>query len=242
MKTTQKTIAIVGATGGIGSVLARVFHAQGWNVALASRTKEKLDALEQSLGAERTLVVPMDATNDEDAQKLFRLTKEKWGKVDAVVIAAGTWKRLSLRDSVKDARALADAHYKGIYLPSYIVGIVAAQFFLEQGDGLIANISSHAAIRHELLGNVSYTPMKSASRSLMLVLRNELTEFVGTNVRVTDIEPAIVNTPDARALLDTKEKQEKAVQPEDIAQWIVDHIDDKDIPATQLFDSDLKLA
>ncbi|MEO0730033.1 MAG: SDR family NAD(P)-dependent oxidoreductase, partial [Pseudomonadota bacterium] len=40
-----KTLYISGASTGIGEATARAAHAAGWNVALAARTRDKLDAL-----------------------------------------------------------------------------------------------------------------------------------------------------------------------------------------------------
>lgn len=232
----NKTIIVIGATGGIGRVCARVFSEAGANVVLSARGEEKLAVLQETLPSKRTLSVPADASNAADIERVFAESKKRFGGVDAVLIAAGSWKQLSIDASISDALALAENHFHGLFLPSFVVGYVAQKFFQEQGSGLVANISSHAAIRPELSGNLTYGPMKAASRHFMLALKHEL---FGAGVRVTDLEPAIVNTPEATALLDTPEKRAQAVQPEAIAVWLIEHFDDPLIPETQLFDSSL---
>lgn len=233
-----KNIIVVGASGGIGSVLSQVFCEAGHKVALAARGAEKLLALQKELGEENSIVVPTDASKVTDIENLFTMTKEAFGTVDVIVISAGTWKQLGVEDSTSEAESLVQEHYEKIFLPSFLIGFVAQKFFTKQGHGLIANISSHAAIRPDLPGNLTYGPFKAASRHFMHALRNELK---ATNVRITDIEPAIVYTKDTATLLDTDEKRKGAVQPEDIAHWILEHINDEDIPDSILFSSNVEV-
>jgi short-subunit dehydrogenase len=230
----DKVIIIVGATGGIGSVLAREFLSSEASITLFSRTESRLLDLNSQLSSPRTLVVAGDASKPEDIENVFKKTAEKFGRVDGVIIAAGTWKRLSIDEPVETALQLSDSHYQALFLPPFITGYIAQRFFRNQGEGVIVNISSHAAIRPELEGNLTYGPMKAAGHHYMKALRNELKD---TKVRVTDILPAIVNTPDAINLLDTEEKKRGAVQPEDIAKWIIENFDNPDIPEEKLFDS-----
>lgn len=228
-----KTIIIIGV-GGIGSVLAKEFVEAGANVTISSRTKDRLVALEQKLASDRVLAVVADASKPEGIESVFVQTKFAFGQVDAVVIAAGTWKQLSIDAPVAEATDLATSHYQALFLPSFVTGYYAQRFFREQGTGLIINISSHAALRPELPGNLTYGPMKAASHHFMLALRHELE---GSKVRVADIAPAIVNTLDAVSLLNTEEKRAKAVQPEAIAKWIIDNFDNPKIEATKIFDA-----
>ncbi len=237
MKLDNRTIIVVGASGGIGSKLCQSFYREGANVVLTARTREKLEQVRYSLGEERTLVVPADASDPAAVRDLFSRTKEKFGRVDAVVISAGSWARLSINDSSKQAVELLDTHFAVILKPAFIVGFELQKLLREQGSGLIANISSHAAIRTELKGNLTYGPMKAAARWFILGLRNEL---AGTGVRVTDIQPALVNTPETQKLM-RPEDYSRAVQPEEIADWLMEHFDDPEIPAEKLFDSQVKL-
>lgn len=233
----NKVIIIIGATGGIGRVLSKRFVEAGATVVLSSRSEDKLRDLSEDVG-EKALPIQADASRLEDVEALFKKTQEHFGTIDAVVMTAGSWKRLTTDEPTSVAADLARSHFDALFLPSFVVGYIAQKFMREQGHGLIVNLSSHAAFRPELKGNLTYGPMKAASRHFILSLRHELE---GTGVRLTDIEPAIVNTPDNSKLLDTPEKQAGAVQPEDIASWIIEHFDDPEIPATKLFDSKIVL-
>lgn len=234
----NKTVIVIGATGGIGSVLSKSFFREGSNLVLVSRTEKNLRALAEGMESARVLIMPADASKKEDMERVFSSAKEKFGKVDVVIIAAGTWKQLSIDESPTVAVDLARFHFDSIFLPGFVVGFIAQKFFREQGSGLIVNISSHAALRPELAGNLTYGPMKAASRHFMLALEHELKR---SGIQVCDIAPAIVNTPDAAHLLDTDEKKAKAVQPEAIAEWLIDHVDDEHIESTKLFDSEIVL-
>jgi len=234
----DKTIIVIGATGGIGSVLVKEFLLAGANVCLSARTESTLLELNEKLASPNTLVIQADASKPEDVEIIFSKTTEKFGRVDGVVIAAGKWKILSIDEPLSTAFDLSNVHYQAHFLPTFLTGYIAQKFFRNEGGGLIINISSHAAFRPELLGNLTYGPMKAAAHHYMLALRNELKN---TNVRVSDIAPAIVNTSEMASLLNTTEKRNGAVQPEAIAEWIIRNFDNPNIPEYKLFDSTVVL-
>src|SRR3989344_2264149 len=132
-----KTIIVVGATGGIGRVLSLIFHKLGANVVMAARTEDRLRFLQDSLGEERTLIVQADATVVIDVKWLCEAAKKKFGSIDAVVISAGSWERLSIQDSAERALVSQERLFLSIYLPTTVVGSVAQEFFRRQGFGLI---------------------------------------------------------------------------------------------------------
>lgn len=232
---TNKTIIVLGATGGIGSALVKRFYEENYNIVISSRTLENLNALASEFDPSRILVVAGDATNKNDVINVFSEAQKRFEIIDAVVITTGEWERSGLDTPLDDLIEIAEKHFKVFFLPSLVVEGYASDFFQKQGHGLIANISSHAAIRPKLKNNFTYAAMKAAARSLTISLRDALKE---TKVRTTDIQPAIVNTPKAPL---TDEQRPLAVQPKAIAQWIIDNIDNPDIPEEKLFDSPIVL-
>ena len=233
-----KTIIIVGASGGIGSVLAREFNKEGANLILSARNKEKLDAVKRSLPNKHSAVIPTDASSMQEVNALFQKAKRKFGRIDAVITSVGTWDRLTFSDNLKKAEEMFDRHYKSILKPAFDIAFTAQQYFRRQKSGLIVNISSHAAVRPYLKGNDSYGPMNAAKRQLILCLAAELAD---TEVRFCDIQPATVNTIENRKFLKSEEKRRAAVQPEAIAEWIIQNFNNFDIPLEKLFDSSVKL-
>ena len=231
-----KVIAIFGGSGDIGRELASEFSLAGANLALIARDLDRLKAVAQNFDQTKVRIIKADASNEEDLLRVFDGIMAYYGRLDAVVISVGTHDWLKIDARPAKAREMFTKHFQSIFLPSAMAGLVAEQFFRAQGGGLIVDISSHAAVRTDLPGNLSYAPMKAASRSFMLSLHHDVSELTD-KVRICDIQPAIVNTPSNAGALDTEEKRRKAVQPEEIAEWIIEHFYDPKIPVEKRFDA-----
>jgi meso-butanediol dehydrogenase / (S,S)-butanediol dehydrogenase / diacetyl reductase len=87
----EKTIVVTGASSGIGEETARRFSAEGANVVVVARRRERLDALVEELGAEWTLAVMTDVTKREDLEATMRAAAERFGGIDVLVSNAGTY-------------------------------------------------------------------------------------------------------------------------------------------------------
>ncbi|MFN8637381.1 MAG: SDR family oxidoreductase [Chloroflexota bacterium] len=100
----DRVVMVVGATGGIGSAIAEAFAAEGAQLALVGRDQQKLDALAAKLGprnlSHRTFTC--DLLDAEQPQAVVRAAEAHFGRLDAVVLAAGNARRGSL-DEVSDA-------------------------------------------------------------------------------------------------------------------------------------------
>jgi NAD(P)-dependent dehydrogenase (short-subunit alcohol dehydrogenase family) len=203
---------------------------------LASRTEKKLKALAEELG-ERALAVPTDVSDWERVRDLFEAALWRFGHLHAVIVTVGKWAQLGAETPVDAAVELAREHFQTFFLSPFVLGLTAGHFFGSNGGGLFVNISSQAAVR-QLLGNLTYGPMKSASRQFTLSLLHEL---AASGFRAVDIQPAIVNTRDNSDALGTDERRALAVQPEAIATWLIEHFDDPDLPAEKRFDSEVIL-
>jgi short-subunit dehydrogenase involved in D-alanine esterification of teichoic acids len=83
--------------------------------------------------------------------------------------------------------------------------------------------------------------MKAASHALIYNLIHELKINKIVNIKACDLMPAIVNTKEAAKWLDTAEKKAMAVQPEAIAAWIIENVDNDHIESEKLFLSKLVL-
>ena len=86
-----KIALITGASGGIGSCIARRFAQDGISLALLGRSKEKLAATDASVreyGVE-TLLLPGDLLDDAYLEDCFAAVKERFGGLDILVNNAG---------------------------------------------------------------------------------------------------------------------------------------------------------
>ena len=91
MELKGKTALITGASGGIGSCIARRFAQDGISLALLGRSKEKLAATAASIreyGVE-TLLLPGDLLDDAYLEDCFAAVKERFGGLDILVNNAG---------------------------------------------------------------------------------------------------------------------------------------------------------
>ncbi|MAB12600.1 3-oxoacyl-[acyl-carrier-protein] reductase [Parvibaculum sp.] len=85
---TGKSALVTGASGGIGSEIARALHAQGATVALSGTRKEALDGLASELG-ERAHVLPCNLSDGEAVDALPKQAEEAMGGMDILINNAG---------------------------------------------------------------------------------------------------------------------------------------------------------
>lgn len=235
---TNKTFIIFGASGGIGKGMTKHLLETGNNVVISSRTKSDLETLAAAFDKNRVLVVPADASNQEQIKEVFRAAVEKFSKVDAVIISIGEWKKLYLTANDLEDEETTERDYQLFFKTPKKVIKAAIDYFKTVGGGLIANISSHAAIKPELTGNQSYGPMKAAIHHYIKSLPHEFNEHGITGIRVTDLMPAAVDTGKFQL---SDEQKEKLIQPQELSEWILNHLGDPNIPITHVFDKGLVL-
>ncbi|HEV7661865.1 MAG TPA: SDR family NAD(P)-dependent oxidoreductase [Allosphingosinicella sp.] len=176
------TIMITGATAGIGMASARRFAATGWTVIATGRRRERLDALAAELGeCVRPIVLDMRDTAALEA------AAAEIGPIDLLLNNAGLPPPMA---------PLQDAEWEPLetVISTNITGLVALTRALLPGliarRGAIINLSSVAAT-YPYRGGAVYGASKAFVRQFSLDLRCDLH---GTGVRVTSIEPGMVET------------------------------------------------
>src|SRR5690348_2432120 len=80
----DKVIVITGASSGFGEQIARRCAQAGALLVLAARSAERLEALANELGAERTLAVPADISQAADVERLAATTLARFGRADVL--------------------------------------------------------------------------------------------------------------------------------------------------------------
>ena len=177
-----KTAFITGATAGIGEAAARRFAKDGWTVIGTGRRADRLDRLAAELGTSfRAIELDMRDTAGFD-----QLAKDN-GPIDLLVNNAGLASPMSPLQS-------ADQEPLDTVIETNITGLVAlTRAFLPglvAAKGAIINLSSVAAT-YPYKGGAVYAGSKAFVRQFSLGLRCDL---AGTGVRVTSIEPGMVET------------------------------------------------
>lgn len=89
-----KTVLLSGASGGIGSEIARIFDSEGCNQVLTylpdERGKIEIEDLKKTLKG-FYITVPADLTVEEEVENIFKSAGEKFGRIDVLVACAGVW-------------------------------------------------------------------------------------------------------------------------------------------------------
>lgn len=88
----QKVVLITGASGGIGSAIARQFAAEGSKLVLHYRQgKAAAEALQRELKKTESIAVGADLTREAEAERLFDQALKRFKRVDTLIANAGSW-------------------------------------------------------------------------------------------------------------------------------------------------------
>ena len=181
-----RTVFITGVTAGIGAAAARKFISNGWQVVGTGRRRDRLDSLASEHG-DFFHPVMLDMRCPDDFPTALAALPERYRGVDLLLNNAGLAPPMS---NLQDA----DQPPLDIAIDTNITGLVALTRALlprliERKGGII-NLSSVAAT-YPYRGGCVYAGTKAFVRQFSLGLRCDLH---GTGVRVTSIEPGMVET------------------------------------------------
>lgn len=180
------TALITGATAGIGEAAARAFVDAGWYVIGTGRRAERLDALAAELG-ERFLPLVFDVRDEAARDAALDSLPAPFADIDLLINNAG------LALGLEPAQAASLSNWKTM-IDTNITALVSITHKLLPGlierKGAIINLSSVAA-NYPYPGGNTYGATKSFVQQFSLNLRSDL---IGTGVRVTSIEPGMVET------------------------------------------------
>jgi 3-hydroxy acid dehydrogenase/malonic semialdehyde reductase len=220
-----KTVLITGASSGIGRATAFAFAEQGARLLLCARRLELLYEMEAELinsGAPAALLFALDVRDRCSIEKAFAGLPAEWSSIEVLVNNAGLSRGLAKlhEDDPENWDEMIDTNIKGLlYVTRAVVpGMVA------RGTGHVINLGSVAGYITYANGAV-YCATKAAERAISEGLKIDL---MGTSVRVTSVDPGMVETDFSRIRFRGDEERAAKVyrnitplQPEDIADAIV---------------------
>ena len=191
-----RVAVVTGASGVLGSAIARGLAAAGAHVALLARRRDRLEELAQSLG-ESALAVEADVLETAQLEEALATVLGRWGKVDILVNAAGgnvpaatVGERSFFELPAAALDEVVKLNFNGTVLPCQVFGAAMT-------SGSIVNVSSLAAHR-ALTRVVGYGAAKAAVENLTRWLAVELAPH---GVRVNAIAPGFFIGEQNRALL-----------------------------------------
>jgi NAD(P)-dependent dehydrogenase (short-subunit alcohol dehydrogenase family) len=204
---TGKTIVITGATGVLGGEIACALVGCGANVALLDRNLDPVRGILDLMGpdaASRAVAVYGDVLDHASLQQAAAQIVAQFGRVDGLINAAGgnkpeatTGPSRSFFDVPPDAvRAVFDLNLLGTVLPSQVFG----KLMVDQGEGVILNITSMAAFR-PLTRIPAYAAAKAGVSNFTQWLAVHIAQEYSPKIRVNAVAPGFFLTRQNRFLL-----------------------------------------
>jgi 3-hydroxy acid dehydrogenase/malonic semialdehyde reductase len=215
----KRRALITGASSGIGAATARLLAIHGYDLVLTARRQERLEKLAAELMP--AVKVDIHSFDIQDASSVEKFAKSADLSVDVLVNNAGLAKGVDKMQNaaLSDWDTMIDTNVKGLL---YLTRAVLPKM-IEQGRGHIVNLGSVAG-RWVYPGGGVYCATKFAVRAISEGLRMDL---MGKPIRVTNIEPGMVESEFSEVRFEDREKAKKVyagmqpLSPEDIADTIL---------------------
>jgi NADP-dependent 3-hydroxy acid dehydrogenase YdfG len=183
----SRVFVITGASSGIGAATAIEASRRGYRLVLASRRQDALDEVASRCEGE-TLTVPVDVTSWDENERLAEATLERFGAIDIVFANAGFGGKRSF-----SPEGDSPDHWREMVLTN----VLGAAYTVRATFDAVRAAKGHFLLTGSVAGRIAlpgslYSSTKWAVTGMGQSLRAEL---AGTGVRVTLIEPGMVDTP-----------------------------------------------
>ncbi len=183
----SRVFVITGASSGIGAATAVEASRLGYRLVLASRREDALQEVASRCEGE-TLTVPVDVTSWEENERLAEAALERFGAIDIVFANAGFGGKRSF-----SREGDSPEHWREMVLTN----VLGAAYTVRATFDAVRESEGHFLLTGSVAGRVAlpgslYSSTKWAVTGMGQSLRAEL---AGSGVRVTLIEPGMVDTP-----------------------------------------------
>ncbi len=237
-----KVVIITGASSGIGEACAIAFSKQNYNVVIAARSMDKLNAVKQTLeqfGAE-VLAVQCDVSLKEDCERLVKETIAKFNRIDVLINNAGISMRALFNDMDVEVleKVMAINFFGTVYCTKYALP------YILKNKGSVVGVSSIAGYLG-LPARTGYSASKYAMQGFLDALRTENLRtglhvmvacpgFTASNIRNTAL------SADGSAQGETPRDEAKMMTAEEVANEILNGVNKR--KRTLVLTSEGKLA
>jgi short-subunit dehydrogenase len=207
-----KHVLVTGATGGIGSNLARLLAGSGANLFLTGRNAEKLGALEAELNVPHQQVFVADLTKPDQVRQLGEAIYAQVPQIDILVNASGI-------GIIKNLETLSEDDFlqtiqANLMAPFYLMKSFLPAMKLAK-KGLIINIPGVLG-KVPMAGAAAYSASKYGLVGMMQSIREELKR---TDIRITNLFLGGVDSP-FWDTIDLRVQREKMIRDTEAARAI----------------------
>ncbi len=179
------TIVITGASSGLGEEMARQFADLGYDLGLAARRTDRLEALASEITGKhpdrRVELKALDVNDDEAVFRVFKEFAADFGTLDRVIINAGLGKGAPLGTGRYDAN-------RQTAMTNFVAALAqteaAMEIFRAQGTGHLVMVSSISALRGMRKTITAYAATKAGVAALAEGLINENVKAKGIDVSI----------------------------------------------------------
>jgi NAD(P)-dependent dehydrogenase (short-subunit alcohol dehydrogenase family) len=180
----EKAALVTGGSSGIGFAIASMLRERGFSLTLAARTRTKVEAAAETLGAH---AVTADVANVDDCQRLVDEHRAQHGRLDVLVNSAGVGIAGTIDElEPKQIDLQLDVNLRGTMLVT-----AAALPLLRESHGLIVNLASIAGTSPS-----SHLPVYGAAKAGVINFTSSLNRSEEKHgVRATALSPGFVDTP-----------------------------------------------
>ncbi|MCA1757456.1 MAG: SDR family oxidoreductase [Bacteroidales bacterium] len=218
-----KVVVVTGASSGIGLAISREFASAGSRVAIVARSGNRLAELADEINSNggEAFAIVTDVTDEMQCQSMVEKCIERFGRLDILINNAGISMRASFADSdINVLRRVMEVNFWGtVNCTKYALPHLIAN------RGVLVGISSVAGF-HGLPGRTGYSASKFAMHGFLETIRIEnffsgmhvmilAPGFTASNIRYHAL------TADGSEQGETPRKEDKMVQPEYVARWVL---------------------
>jgi NAD(P)-dependent dehydrogenase (short-subunit alcohol dehydrogenase family) len=211
MRLQDQVALVTGASHGLGLAISQALAAEGAAIACVARAGHRLDQAVAALrdGGARVIAAPADVTRPAEVEAAVAATLEQWGRLDIVVLNAGTWQGAPLHETSEEMwDLLLDLNLKGAFLTLKY----AIPWLVAQKRGTVVGIGSLGGWVGQP-GSAAYAASKWGLRGL---LESAALELKPHRVRVSLVAPHMMNS-DHRPIEPGSPERDRNLETADVA-------------------------
>lgn len=202
---TGKTALVTGASGGIGSAVAKTLHAQGATVALSGTRVEALEAVASELG-DRAHILPCNLSDSAAVDALPKQAEEAMGQLDILVNNAGVTKDnifMRMKDEEWDAVLAVNL------TASFRLARASMRGMMKRRWGRIISITSVVGT----MGNPGQANYAASKAGVTGMTKSIAQEVASRNVTANCVAPGFIATAMTDALDDGQQERVNGMIP-----------------------------